>query len=273
VHEVQTLREEQLLAEENQTLLQENLLLRRTCEDILKVAHIEPQFVTMWMPVLDLVNHDQKFTAPNEDSDCITFRNCKFPPGVWHESGAAIATHGNHSSGHGASKTKRVQKNAGDHAGRMAALEHNKLPDERTTLMLRNLPNNYSLKMLLELIDMQGFAGQYDLIYLPIDFVTKAALAYAFVNFTSHEVAEKCRMAFDGFHKWSIPSKKKCIVSWSAPCQGLQEHIERYRNSPVMHESVPLNFQPALFENGVRVKFPAPTKTVRPPRVRSGRIN
>ncbi|CAE7621292.1 ML3, partial [Symbiodinium sp. CCMP2456] len=55
-------------------------------------------------------------------------------------------------------------------------------PQGRTTVMLRNLPNNYTRDMLLELIDSMGFRGQYDFLYLPIDFQTHACLGYAFVN-------------------------------------------------------------------------------------------
>ena len=44
------------------------------------------------------------------------------------------------------------------------------------TVMLRNLPNNYSRAMLLELLDSEGFAGQYDFFYLPMDFKSRASL-------------------------------------------------------------------------------------------------
>ena len=53
----------------------------------------------------------------------------------------------------------------------------------RTTVMLRNMPNNYSRTMLLELLDAEGFAGQYDFLYLPMDFQSRASLGYAFINF------------------------------------------------------------------------------------------
>jgi hypothetical protein len=41
---------------------------------------------------------------------------------------------------------------------------------EPTTLMLRNLPNDYTRAMCLKLFDDAGFTGQYDFFYLPIDF-------------------------------------------------------------------------------------------------------
>jgi hypothetical protein len=139
------------------------------------------------------------------------------------------------------------------------------------TVMLRNLPNNYSRRMLLELMDQLGFVGNYDFVYLPIDFKTQASLGYAFVNLTSSDDANRFCKCFSGFSDWALPSQKVCKVNWSKPYQGLTAHVERYRNSPVMHEAVPDEFKPALFSNGERSTFPPPTKKIRAPRMRPGR--
>lgn len=140
--------------------------------------------------------------------------------------------------------------------------------DDRTTLMFRNLPNNYNRSTLLHMLDTEGFRGTYNLVYLPTDFRNFAGFGYAFVNFVTHEDARKAKMSFQGFSRWRVPSRKTCDVVWSGPVQGLQAHTERYRNSPVMHDSVPDEYKPAVFVDGVRVPFPAPTKRIRPPRVR-----
>lgn len=139
---------------------------------------------------------------------------------------------------------------------------------KRTTVMLRNMPNNYSRTMLLELLDTEGFAGQYDFLYLPMDFQSRASLGYAFINFTSSDSAESFWRVFDGYSNWAIPSRKMSGVSWSGPHQGLEAHVERYRNSPVMAESTPDEYKPILFDSGVRIPFPAPTRRIRAPRVR-----
>lgn len=139
------------------------------------------------------------------------------------------------------------------------------------TLMLRNLPNNYTRTMLLSLLDTEGFSGQYDFVYLPIDFKSHASLGYAFVNLNTIEVAESCWKVFEGFNKWVVPSQKVCSVNWSTPFQGLDAHVERYRNSPVMHEHVPDEYKPMLFSGGTRLPFPPPTKKIRAPRIRPGR--
>jgi len=139
---------------------------------------------------------------------------------------------------------------------------------KRTTVMLRNMPNNYSRTMLLELLDAEGFAGQYDFLYLPMDFQSRASLGYAFINFTSSDSAEAFWRVFDGYSNWAIPSRKMSGVSWSGPHQGLEAHVERYRNSPVMAESTPDEYKPILFDSGMRIPFPAPTRRIRAPRVR-----
>ena len=43
--------------------------------------------------------------------------------------------------------------------------------DRRTTLMLKNIPNKYYQKSLLQEIDMKH-KGRYDFLYLPMDFKT-----------------------------------------------------------------------------------------------------
>jgi hypothetical protein len=141
------------------------------------------------------------------------------------------------------------------------------LPDgPLTTVMMRNLPNDYSREMLVELLESEGFMGMFDLLYLPIDFQSSSGLGYAFVNLVTPKIAERFLQRFTGFNNWSMTSEKVCVVTWSDSLQGLSAHIERYRNSPVMHESVPDVFRPLLFNGSQRVPFPGPTKKIRPPR-------
>lgn len=136
---------------------------------------------------------------------------------------------------------------------------------EYTTVMMRNLPNNLNRTRLLDLINAQGFKGLYDFIYLPIDFTTQCGLGYAFVNLVSAKAADLFFQAFEGFHDWTFASDKVCIVRWSQKIQGKEANIESWRNSPVMHHSTPEEFRPMLFDQGMRVAFPGPTRKVRAP--------
>jgi len=159
---------------------------------------------------------------------------------------------------------------AGASKGRQAALSQTleMQDDDKTTVMLRNLPNDYKRDMLLNLLDSEGFVGRYNFVYLPMDFKRMAGLGYAFVNMETPEDAQEAWKHFVGFQNWTLQSQKICEVAWGEPLQGLDAHIERYRNSPVMHEDVPEEFKPVLFKQGQRSPFPEPTKRIRPPRMK-----
>lgn len=131
-----------------------------------------------------------------------------------------------------------------------------------TTLILRNIPLDYSRAMLLEMFDSNGFAGRYDFVYLPRDFERSCGIGYAFVNTVTHADALCMQKYFQGFRNWALPTQKICDVTWSKQ-QRLKTQIQRYRNSPLMHHLVPDEYKPVLFSAGVRVDFPAPTKSVK----------
>eukprot|EP00930_Biecheleria_cincta_P058444 TRINITY_DN44276_c0_g1_i1.p1 TRINITY_DN44276_c0_g1~~TRINITY_DN44276_c0_g1_i1.p1 ORF type:complete len:432 (-),score=68.65 TRINITY_DN44276_c0_g1_i1:64-1359(-) len=137
-----------------------------------------------------------------------------------------------------------------------------------TTVMMRNIPSEFSGEALINLLNAHGFKSSYDLVYLPMDYQRKVGFGYSFINFISAEAADHFRQTFQNFRDWGVESDKVCEVCWGNALQGIDAHIERYRNSPVMHEIVPDAFKPMLFKDGERVPFPAPTKSIRPPRLR-----
>jgi len=120
--------------------------------------------------------------------------------------------------------------------------------------------------MLLNLLDAHGFEGCYDFVYLPMDFRRGAGLGYAFVNMVSVQQAKALRESLHGFCAWELSSHKVCEVHFGELLQGLEQHIERYRNSPVMHRAVPEPCKPAIYKNGVQLPFPAPTRKIRAPK-------
>jgi RNA recognition motif-containing protein len=138
-----------------------------------------------------------------------------------------------------------------------------KSEDTRTTLMLRNVPNDYNRDMFLNMLDDECLAGEYDFVYFPMDFQTGSGLGYAFVNFTSHEEALRAWQLLDNFSDWQVPSTKTCEVRWSTPVQGYKANVQRYRNSPMMHHQVPDVYKPVVFSNGLRAEYPAPKKPIK----------
>merc|ERR1712051_120068 len=108
----------------------------------------------------------------------------------------------------------------------LAAAAPAPVPEGPTTIMIRNMPNDYTRPMLLELLDASGYAGRYDFVYVPMDFTRRAGLGYAFVNMLSNADANHVRISLEGFRQWSVPSDKICTVGWGNNCQGLAAKIE-----------------------------------------------
>jgi len=125
---------------------------------------------------------------------------------------------------------------------------------EKTTVMLRNIPNKYTQRMLLDQLNRSGFEGKYDFFYLPIDFRNRCNVGYAFINFHTNATASEFKQMFDGLRLTGFNSQKICEVSY-ARVQGLKSNIQHYRNSPVNGISVP-EYRPLLFANGQEIPFP-----------------
>jgi hypothetical protein len=139
----------------------------------------------------------------------------------------------------------------------------------QTTIVIKNLSLSCTRDQILELLDANGLCGTYDLVYVPVDFRSMQSHCYAFVNFVSEEVAttfQGCAEACHGFARSACVGAGGCQISWASGMQGLQAAIEKYRNSPVMHELVPDECKPLLFQNGKMAAFPPPTKKILKPR-------
>ena len=103
--------------------------------------------------------------------------------------------------------------------------------------MIKNIPNKYSQKMLLEAID-QHHHCRYDFVYLPIDFKNRCNVGYAFVNFKEHSSIVSFYAEFNG-KKWNrFKSEKICLIAY-ARVQGLSALVEHFRTSSVMAQIDP----------------------------------
>ena len=115
--------------------------------------------------------------------------------------------------------------------------------DERTTLMIRNIPNKYTQKMLLEALE-QNHRGHFDLLYLPIDFRNKCNVGYAFVNFITTSGIPAFYEEFN-FRQWEcFNSNKVCEIAY-ARIQSKAALIRHFENSALSVEDEA--YQPFVF--------------------------
>lgn len=100
------------------------------------------------------------------------------------------------------------------------------------TIMMRNLPNKYSQRMLLAEINHAGFLGTFDFVYLPIDPETNANRGYAFLNFVSPSVAWVFKSFYDG-RKMNRFNSSKVVSVMPAALQGFEANYAHYANARV----------------------------------------
>lgn len=106
--------------------------------------------------------------------------------------------------------------------------------DIRTTLMIKNIPNKYTSKMLLSAID-EKHKGTYDFFYLPIDFKNKCNVGYAFINMCSPSHIISFYESFNG-KKWEKFNSEKVASLAYARIQGRPALIQHFQNSSLMNE-------------------------------------
>ena len=79
-----------------------------------------------------------------------------------------------------------------------------------STAMLRNIPNRYTRKMLVDRLD-DGFRGGFDFVYMPIDFSKQCNMGYAFINFKDPLTCRRFMRTFHGVRS------KDCLLSCNSP--------------------------------------------------------
>lgn len=99
-----------------------------------------------------------------------------------------------------------------------------------TTLMIRNIPNHYTQRQLINELDDLGFKGTFDFLYIPLDKGTMSNVGYAFVNFVEPEWAERCMTAFQSYR---FKRHRKIAAVSIAHIQGLEANLAHYENAAV----------------------------------------
>eukprot|EP00928_Gymnodinium_smaydae_P064393 TRINITY_DN4772_c1_g1_i1.p1 TRINITY_DN4772_c1_g1~~TRINITY_DN4772_c1_g1_i1.p1 ORF type:complete len:349 (-),score=56.69 TRINITY_DN4772_c1_g1_i1:340-1326(-) len=118
-------------------------------------------------------------------------------------------------------------------------------PADATTVMLRNIPNRYIAEELLAEIMEEGFEGQLDFFYLPIDFSTKRNRGYAFINFHTTAIMFKFVTLFDDRRLTRYATKKVLRVT-PATTQGLEANVKAFVRKDAQRIVNPW-FRPLIF--------------------------
>jgi RNA recognition motif-containing protein len=99
-------------------------------------------------------------------------------------------------------------------------------------------------------------------VYLPTNFRNMTVFGYAIVNFSAPADAEAALEKFRGMDV----DGQAMITEWSKSQQGYDDLVCRYRDSPVMHTSVPDKHKPIILAKGILQTFPPPTEPLQLPR-------
>merc|ERR1719321_2047195 len=94
--------------------------------------------------------------------------------------------------------------------------------EDRTTILLENIPNKCCREVMRETLDQEGFAGAYNFVFVPMDMRTRSANGNAFLNFLNGWWATRALNHFNGFTKWPVPSESPVTATFHRWSQGME---------------------------------------------------
>ena len=134
--------------------------------------------------------------------------------------------------------------------------EHGGIPEAAcTTIMLRNIPNKYSQRMLLEVFTNFGFDETFDFLYVPADFAHRLNLGYCFVNFKTPAYAQQFARVMQDYNLPAFKSKKKIQISL-ANTQGFQANILKLEHTALCSDYVSPEFHPFCVDQDTGIERP-----------------
>ena len=114
--------------------------------------------------------------------------------------------------------------------------------DTRTTVMIRNIPNKYTQKMLLGRIDARH-QGKYDFFYLPIDLKNNCNVGYAFINMSDPSFIVQLYEDLAGKKLECFNSEKICELTYGR-IQGKEKLVDNFQSAVDLRK-----VKPAVFES------------------------
>ena len=109
------------------------------------------------------------------------------------------------------------------------------LNENRTTLMVRNIPTKVDQPCFLALLQVAGFpeVEAVRFFYLPIDLRSRKSLGYCFIDFDSPNRACEFWSKFQG--AFLRPSSSKNLEISYARLQGVDDNMQLFKNSAAIH--------------------------------------
>ena len=101
-----------------------------------------------------------------------------------------------------------------------------KQEDQRTTLMIKNIPNKFTKDHFLSIFNKK-FEGKFNLFLLPTDIKEKKNYGYAFINFINNFYIINFYYSFNG-KKWENTNSVKICELVYSKIQGITKMIKHY---------------------------------------------
>jgi hypothetical protein len=118
--------------------------------------------------------------------------------------------------------------------------------DQRTTIMLKNIPREISQLFLMSFLNNK-YKGKFNFLYLPIDFIKRINVSYAFLNLkNSKDIIEIYLDLHD--KPWSFCKNKKAYISY-ARIQGFKSISEHFSKSNLINNQLDKSFKPYINDN------------------------
>eukprot|EP00448_Togula_jolla_P003834 CAMPEP_0170596560 /NCGR_PEP_ID=MMETSP0224-20130122/15190_1 /TAXON_ID=285029 /ORGANISM="Togula jolla, Strain CCCM 725" /LENGTH=344 /DNA_ID=CAMNT_0010920875 /DNA_START=77 /DNA_END=1111 /DNA_ORIENTATION=+ len=140
--------------------------------------------------------------------------------------------------------------------------------EDVVTVMVRQVPRQFTQNMFLKLVNRHGFQGLFNFLYLPFDYKKRINVGYGFLNFVKPEHAHSFQLTFDGVYAdRRSRTKGKPFCVHPASIQGYDANWQYFMQTKIGQKSDP-HFSPLFFpeagtESGMHVQ-------VAPIRAKSG---
>eukprot|EP00931_Biecheleriopsis_adriatica_P063100 TRINITY_DN38170_c0_g1_i1.p1 TRINITY_DN38170_c0_g1~~TRINITY_DN38170_c0_g1_i1.p1 ORF type:complete len:444 (+),score=71.18 TRINITY_DN38170_c0_g1_i1:157-1332(+) len=141
----------------------------------------------------------------------------------------------------------------------MKLAEGDRVAEEGTTIMIRNIPRSYTQDvLLLEVREFLGLSLLFDFFYLPWDAQHGCNAGYCFINFESPAFAQQAMQEFVRYRFKLHCGDRFGAASW-ARVQGLENNLKRLR----VRAMVCGNCSPVVMCKGEKVSFDSLVEKVR----------